>query len=43
MMAESAVIRSYLDTCLSLPWGKMTQDNYDIKKLPRSLIRITTA
>ena len=32
MMAESAVIRNYLDTVLSLPWGKMTQDNYDIKK-----------
>ena len=37
MMAESAVIRSYLDTCLSLPWGKMTQDNYDIKKAAQIL------
>jgi ATP-dependent Lon protease len=32
MMAESAVIRNYLDTVLALPWGKMTQDNYDLKK-----------
>ena len=32
MMAESAVIRNYLDTVLALPWGKMTEDNYDIKK-----------
>jgi ATP-dependent Lon protease len=33
MMAESAVIRNYLDTVLALPWGKMTQDNYDLKKV----------
>ena len=32
MMAESAVIRNYLDTVLSLPWGKMPRDNYDLKK-----------
>ncbi len=32
MMAESAVIRNYLDTVLALPWGNMSQDNYDLKK-----------
>lgn len=32
MMAESAVIRNYLDTVLSLPWGKTTRENYDLKK-----------
>ena len=29
-MAESTVIRNYLDTCLDLPWGKYTDDNYDL-------------
>lgn len=32
MMAESAVIRNYLDTVLALPWGNMSQDNYELKK-----------
>lgn len=32
MMAESAVIRNYLDTVLSLPWGKTIRENYDLKK-----------
>lgn len=32
MMAESAVIRNYLDTVLSPPWGKTTRENYDLKK-----------
>ena len=32
MMAESAVIRNYLDVVLTLPWSVFTQDNYDLKK-----------
>lgn len=32
MMAESAVIRNYLDVVLALPWSVFTQDNYDLKK-----------
>lgn len=31
MAAESTVIRSYLDALLALPWGKFTQDNFDLK------------
>lgn len=34
---ESAVIRSYLDTCLSLPWNKSTVDKIDIKKAEQIL------
>lgn len=29
---EAAVIRTYLDTCLGLPWGKYTVDNLDIRR-----------
>ncbi len=31
MMAESAVIRNYLDTVLALPWGKYDKDNFDLQ------------
>ncbi len=29
--AESVVLRSYLETCLELPWSKTTKDRIDIK------------
>ena len=29
--SEGAVIRTYLDTCLELPWGKYTKETVDIK------------
>ncbi|HVX28856.1 MAG TPA: endopeptidase La, partial [Nitrolancea sp.] len=28
--AESTVVRTYIDTVLSLPWGKQTEDNLDL-------------
>ena len=37
MMAESAVIRNYLDTVLDLPWGKYDKNGFDISKAARIL------
>lgn len=36
---EASVIRSYLDTCLSLPWNKSSKDKTDIKKAQAVLDR----
>lgn len=30
--SEAAVIRSYIDTCLEIPWSKTTEDRLDIDK-----------
>ena len=35
--AESSVIRTYLDTCLELPWNKTTEDVADIGRARRVL------
>jgi ATP-dependent Lon protease len=32
MSAESSVVRNYLDTLLSMPWGKVNETKIDIKK-----------
>lgn len=32
MTPEGAVIRTYIDSLLALPWGKYTKDNFDIDK-----------
>ena len=37
MMAESAVIRNYLDTVLDLPWGKYDKNGFDITRAARIL------
>ncbi|MBO5590731.1 MAG: endopeptidase La [Acidaminococcaceae bacterium] len=37
MMADSAVIRNYLDTVLELPWGKYDNNGFDISKAARIL------
>ena len=29
---EASVIRTYLDTCLDLPWDTRTEDNLDVNK-----------
>jgi len=39
MVPESAVVRNYLDLVLSLPWGKMSDDNYDIESAEKILER----
>ena len=31
--AEANVVRSYLDTCIELPWGKYTKEKIDIKRI----------
>lgn len=37
MTPERAVIRSYIDALLSLPWGKFTEDNFDLKLAQKTL------
>ncbi len=37
MMAESAVVRNYLDVVLDLPWGKFAEDSFDIKNAKKIL------
>ena len=37
MMAESAVIRNYLDWLFDLPWGKETKDNLNLRKAQKML------
>lgn len=34
---EAAIIRTYIDTCLELPWDKTTKEIIDLKKVRRSL------
>jgi ATP-dependent Lon protease len=36
---EATVIRTYLDTCLDLPWGQRTKDNLDIARAAKVLDR----
>src|SRR5207253_11363783 len=35
--AEYGVIRTYLDWILTLPWGKVTEDNFDLEQARRIL------
>lgn len=37
MMAESTVIRNYLDWIFDLPWGKETKDNLNLQKAQKML------
>ena len=37
MTPEGAVIRSYIEALLSLPWGKFSKDNFDLKKAKDTL------
>jgi ATP-dependent Lon protease len=39
MSAESSVVRNYLDTLLSMPWGKRTKNSVDIDKTESILDR----
>lgn len=34
---EAALIRSYIDTCLELPWNQYTKENIDLKKVRTAL------
>jgi ATP-dependent Lon protease len=36
-MAESSIIKSYLDLLVDLPWHKSSKDNYDLKKVQQKL------
>ena len=36
---EAAVSRNYIETCLSLPWGKLSDENTDIEKSRKILER----
>jgi ATP-dependent Lon protease len=36
-MAESSIIRTYLDLLIELPWKKASRDNYDLKKVKEKL------
>ena len=40
---EATVIRTYLDTCLDLPWNTFTEDDLDIAKAQRCWTGTTTA
>ncbi len=37
VMAESSIIRSYLDLLIELPWKKASRDNYDLNKVQKKL------
>ncbi len=37
MNQEATVIRTYLDTCLELPWGECTKDNLNIHRVEQVL------
>ena len=37
--AEASVIRNYLDTCLEMPWQKLTRDRADVEKA-RAILEI---
>jgi len=39
MASEASVVRSYLDTLVSMPWGKADKDKVDIKKAAEILDR----